>query len=278
MPSIVFGFVIFVAGAIAFAICAVAGLLKAPGMGRGMALAGVTVIGGIWMAIDGGYPYISLLFNPLLFNAIDVLQIFAISVAFVLFTFTCLENETTKRIAEYVVQASLALLAFAVLVQIIGWYDLYEIQNWAVAIGSCVVLASVLLLGYEALKHKRRQALFILLSWLPLFVSTLLEVLNYYVRFMPERTAIKYGFALSVLLQFVQLIRVIRDYVNRIKDSARLENELLQSHMAVMLSQIQPHFLLNTLNDIRFFYRSHPRRPKRRWSTLRSICAATWIR
>lgn len=259
MPLILFGFVIFVTGMIAFVICAVAGLLKAPGMGRGMALACVTMTGGIWISIDGGYPYVSLLFdNPLLFNAIDVLQVFVISVVLMIFTFTCLENKTAKKIAGTISEASLVLLTFAVLAQIVGLYDLYEIQNWAVAVGFMVALASVVLLAYEALIQKHRQVLFILLSWLPLFVSAFSEVLNYYVRFMPERTTIKYGFTLSVLLQFIQLVRVIRQNVNRAKNASRLEYELLQSRMAVMLSQIQPHFLFNTLNDIRFLYRESP--------------------
>jgi sensor histidine kinase YesM len=37
-----------------------------------------------------------------------------------------------------------------------------------------------------------------------------------------------------------------------------LKYELLQNQMVVMLSQIQPHFLFNTLNDIRFLYRESP--------------------
>lgn len=259
MPSIIFGFSIFVIGIIVFVLCAVAGLLKAPGMSHGMALAGVTIIGGIWIFINGGYPYVSLLFdNPLLFNAIDVLQIYIISVALVLFTLTCLENKTTKKMAKIIAEASIILLTCAILLQITGLYDLYEIQGWAVSIGFFAVLVSTVLLCYEALVLKHRQILFILLSWLPLFLSGLLEALNFYVRFMPMRAAVQYGFALSMLLQFIQLVRIIHENVNRMQTAAHLEYELLQSRMTVMLSQIQPHFLFNTLNDIRFLYRESP--------------------
>ena len=259
MPSILFGSIIFVTGMIVLVICMVAALLKAPGMGRGMALACVTMTGGIWIAIDGGYPYVSLLFdNPLLFNTIDVLQIFIISVVLVIFTFACLENKITRKLAAIITNVSLALLAFAVLAQIAGVYDLYEIQNWAIAIGCIIALAAIVLLGYEALMLKHRQSLFVLLSWLPLFASAFLEVINYYVRFMPERMAIQYGFTLSLLLQFIQLVQFIRKNINRMQKAARLEKEILENRIAIMLSQIQPHFLYNSLESIRYLCRKDP--------------------
>lgn len=259
MPSIILGFSVIVIGVIVLVICSVAGILKAPGMGHGMALAVITMIGGCWIFINGGYPYITLLFtSPLLFNTIDELQIYIISVALVIFTYTCLHNETTRKTAKIISEILLVLLTGAILVQIAGWYDLYDMQGWAVATGFLAVLISALLLCYEAFTLKHRQTLFILLSWLPLLVSASLEVLNFYFRFMPKRAAIQYGFALSLLMQFYLLIRMIRGNIIRMQRASHLEYELLQSRMAVMLSQIQPHFLINTLNDIRFLYRESP--------------------
>lgn len=256
LPSMLFGFIVFIAGVIAFAACVLAKFLKTPGMNRGMALACVTVSGGIWILIDGGYPYASLLFqNHLLFNAIDILQVFTISVVLILFTYSCLESKPARKTALVVVDISLLLLTLAVSMQIAGLYDLYEIQNWAIAAGFCIALISILLLAYEAFILRNRQTLWILLSWLPLFLSAFAEALNYYVRFMPVRKSVQYGFALSVILQFIQLVRTIHIRSQR---SAKLEYELLQSRIAVMLSQIQPHFLFNTLNDIRFLYRESP--------------------
>ena len=45
-------------------------------------------------------------------------------------------------------------------------------------------------------------------------------------------------------------MRALRDSVRRNSEYARLENELIQSRIAVMLSQIKPHFLYNALNSI----------------------------
>lgn len=260
IASLIAGFSIMVIGIIAFVLCFVAAVLKAPGMSRGMALSCITTIGGCWIFINGGYPYISLLFdNPLLFNAIDILEIFVISVAMVIYTFTCLENKTTKKTAKMIAKALLILLICAVIMQITGLYDLYEIQGWAIAIGSIAIFTSIVLLGYEAFVLKHRQTFIILVLWLPLFISGLMEVVNFYVRFMYKRAAVQYGFALAILLQFIQLVCIIHGNVKKMQKVARLEYELLQSRMSVMLSQIQPHFLMNTLNDIRFLYRESPK-------------------
>lgn len=259
MPSMLFGFIIFIIGITVLIICLVARFLKMPGMKRGIALSCVTIAGGVWIFIDGGYPYVALLFeNPFLFNTIDVLQVFTIPVVFALFIYTCLENKKAKKIAEILACISLGVLTVAVGLQITGLYDLYELQSWAVALSIGVGLFFIMLLGYEAFQLKNRQSLFILLSWLPFFVTAAMEITNYYFKFMPERSAIKYGFALSVLLQFIHLIRILRSNVEKNKKTAQLEYELLQSRIAVMLSQIQPHFLFNTLNDIRFLYRESP--------------------
>jgi sensor histidine kinase YesM len=118
-----------------------------------------------------------------------------------------------------------------------------------------MLLLLILLMCYEGFVLKNKQTRVMFLSWLPLFIAVFMDVMNDFFRYMPRRTAIKYGFAISVLIQFYQLVRLIRANT---KKTMRLEYELLNSRVDVMLSQIQPHFLFNTLNDIRFLYREAP--------------------
>lgn len=261
MPSMLFGFIISIIGVIVLITCAVAKFLKMPGMERGITLSCVTIAGGLWIFIDGGYPYVALLFgNPFLFNLIDVLQLFTMPVVFILFIYTCLENKNAKKIAGVLTCISLAVLTAAVVLQIAGLFDLYELQGWTIILSIAIVLSSILLMGYEAVRLKNRQTFLILLSWLPFFITAGMEITNYYFKFMPERAALKYGFAASVLLQFIHFVRIIHNNVEKNKKTVQLEYDLLQSRIAVMLSQIQPHFLINTLNDIRFLYRESPGR------------------
>jgi sensor histidine kinase YesM len=115
------------------------------------------------------------------------------------------------------------------------------------------------MIGYEVLMLKNKRMLPIFFSFLPFMISGTMEMLNYYFRYMPVRITMHYGFTLSVLLQFIQFIRVIKANAENIRKAEKLEYEQLQSHIAVMLSQIQPHFLFNTLNDIMALYRDSPK-------------------
>lgn len=259
MPSILFGFIIFVAGIILLTICAIGKIFKHPSMERGIALSCITIVGGLWIFFDGGYPYATLLFrNPLFFNTVDVMQLFIVPTVFSLYVFTCLENNKAKKVTEIISSLSLLLLAAVVFIQILGLHDLYEMQNMAVVWSIFVVAFLTLVMIYEGMFLKKRQTLLMFLSWLPFFISAFMEEINYFYRYMPERGAVKYGFALSVLLQFYQMIRIMRNNAKRAQMNMRLENEVLQSRLTALRSQIQPHFLFNTLNDIRFLYRESP--------------------
>ena len=150
------------------------------------------------------------------------------------------------------------LLLTAILIQIFGIYDLYDMQSLAIIWSAVAVSMLILLMGYDGLILKNKKVLLMLLSWLPLFISSFIDNINGLLINIPGRWIVKYGFLLSILLQFYQFIRVIRVNVRKSEENMRLKYELLQNRMLVMLSQIQPHFIFNTLNDIRFLYREQP--------------------
>lgn len=261
IPLIILGFAFFIIGIAVMIFSVVAKCYKTHGMERGVGLSGVTIFGGLWILFDGGYPYLTLLFkNPLFYNTLDITMVFIIPAVFLFYTYTFLESKTTKRAAGFLGCLSFLFLLAVMLIQIFGVYDLYDMQNVAVVWIAVAVIAVILLMGYEGLFLKNRQALLMLLSWLPLFISSFIDNMNGVLIDIPERSIVKYGFSLSILLQFYQFVRVIRINARKNEENMRLKYELLQNRLVVMLSQIQPHFIFNTLNDIRFLYREQPDR------------------
>ena len=261
IPLIILGFAIIIIGIAVLVFSVIARYYKMPGMVRGAGLSGVTILGGLWILFDGTYPYLTLLFkNPLLYNTIDIIPIYIIPAVFLFYTYTFLETNAEKMLVRFLGCISLLLLLAAILIQIFGVYDLYDMQNVAVVWIAVAVIAVILLMGYEGLFLKNRQALLMLLSWLPLFISSFIDNMNGVLIDIPERSIVKYGFSLSILLQFYQFVRVIRINARKNEENMRLKYELLQNRLVVMLSQIQPHFIFNTLNDIRFLYREQPDR------------------
>ncbi len=259
MPLIIFGFAFAIIGIAVLIFSIIAKCYKMPGMERGVWLSCLTILGGLWISFDGGYPYITLLFrNPLLFNTLDIILIYIIPAVFLFYTYTCLENKAAKKLAGVFGSISLLLLLTVILIQIFGIYELFDMQNMAIIWSAVAVIILILLIGYDGLVLKNKQARLMLLSWLPLFISAFIEIINGLLINIPARSIVKYGFLLSILLQFYQFVRVIRSNVRKNKENMQLKYELLQNRLVVMLSQIQPHFLFNTLNDIRFLYRESP--------------------
>ena len=259
MPFIILGFAFFIIGIAVLLFSIIAKFYKMPGTNRGVGLSGVAIFGGLWILFDGGYPYLTLLFkNSLLFNTLDIMMVFIIPAIFLFYTYTFLENKTTKRVVGFLGSLSFLFLLTVILIQILGIYDLYDMQNLAVTWSAVALIMLILLMGYDSLVLKSKQVRLMLLSWLPLFISSFVDNINGFLIYIPERSIVKYGFSLSILLQFYQFVHVIRANVRKHEENMVLKYELLQNRMVVMLSQIQPHFLFNTLNDIRFLYRESP--------------------
>ena len=259
MPFIILGFSFFIIGIAVLLFSIIAKCYKMPGMDRGVGLSGVAIFGGLWILFDGGYPYLTLLFkNPLLFNTLDIMMVFIIPAVFLFYTYTFLESKTIKRAVGCLGCLSFLFLLAVILMQILGIYDLYDMQNLAVTWSTVALIMLILLMVYDGLVLKSKQVRLMLLSWLPLFISSFVDNINGLLIYIPERSIVKYGFALSILLQFYQFVCVIRTNVRKHEENMALKYELLQNQMVVMLSQIQPHFLFNTLNDIRFLYRESP--------------------
>ena len=98
MPFIILGFAFVNIGIAVLIFSIVAKCYKMSGMDRGAGLACVTILGGIWILFDGGYPYLTLLFkNPLLFNTLDIMMVYIIPSVFLFYTYTFLENKITKK-------------------------------------------------------------------------------------------------------------------------------------------------------------------------------------
>lgn len=77
-------------------------------------------------------------------------------------------------------------------------------------------------------------------------------------------------------METVRLLQTLRETIRRNNEYVRLENELTQSRIAVMLSQIKPHFLFNALNAISALCLTDPVMADQAITSLSQLtCAAT---
>ena len=161
------------------------------------------------------------------------------------------------RIAKVVLGISFALNMVLILPSFTGAWAIYDtLPVWAIG----QVVFTLVLLGtvvWEALRGAKRNRLE-LYSALLLLVTLLLDLAGVGSSMYSHGTWTKILFALLLVVHgFRALKRVLIDYQGA-RRAKKLEKELEESRIAIMLSQMQPHFIHNILNVIYYLCGKDP--------------------
>lgn len=117
-------------------------------------------------------------------------------------------------------------------------------MNIAAAAGITVM---IVLLCFE--KRDDNSALFFLLSWVPLLLTLVIDILDQFVH-LPGSHYFNYGLAITMIVQIVRLIFDLRKSFEEAIRYQQMQKELYEAKVGVMVSQIQPHFIYNALTSI----------------------------
>lgn len=124
---------------------------------------------------------------------------------------------------------------------------------------SQLVLCPVLILCcLSELIRKSTDAPVIMVLFILTFLCILLDGLGIYNSLYSGRNLTKVTFIVFFLYVFFLSTRMILKEHNASIRAQKLENELEESRIAIMLSQIQPHFIFNVLGTIRGLCRENP--------------------
>ena len=111
------------------------------------------------------------------------------------------------------------------------------------------ILLFILGTGWDILRKKDSEAPILLFSSIPLALGGLAEIFNYSSG-SGVRTSLLY-FTGVVIFMFVQLFWYAKRLREQLLLARRTEQELAEARVSIMLSQIQPHFLYNSLAGIK---------------------------
>ena len=160
-------------------------------------------------------------------------------------------------IAKAVMGLSLALNTILILPSFLGAWAIYDtLPPWALgqAAFALVLLGTVV---WEVLKGTGKNSLE-LYSCLLLMVTLLVDLAGVGSSMYSHGTCTKLSFALVFVVHgFRALKRVLVDY-QEARRAKKLEKELEDSRIAIMLSQMQPHFIHNILNVIYYLCGKDP--------------------
>ena len=210
------------------------------------------VLGGVWYLSDavGRYPSL-LLPNASFCVTLAYLCLYLMPVVAGLYARAMLHSPI-RRVVSVSLAVSVVFAIVAAVLQLTGACDLYPLQSVALLVVLLCSGADFACLLYELLRYRRseRSALYVTLSFLPAVLCGVVDALLFVLGKTGEFTLFGYGLPISVLLQLVYLLRYVQDSAKAILRARDLENQLKQSRISTMLSQIKPHFLYNVLNAI----------------------------
>lgn len=219
------------------------------------------VTGGLWCITDTLYPYLTLLITPSwLASVLNMLGLLLFPIALAVMMRYYMRGAWTRRAMSLVVLAESVTAVLCLTRQFTGNADMLEQQFELSAVALAALGVAVLCTAVDLRRYRDNYLMLLLLTVLPVFITVAADCINVFFPFMPRRTLMRYSFSISVLLLMLQLVSYARMEIARAEKLRRIEQELADSRISVMLSQVQPHFLYNALTGIRQLCNTDPRR------------------
>lgn len=239
---------------------------------KGYLACGLLLIsGGIFAFID--YDYITLLFdNARAINTIDFALQILICTFLLIYLKSYFRTEKYIRIANRLLGGWVTIASIYFVLRATHVINFNDVPGHMVAILVALIAAGSYYLVREYYTYKEKRMEYVLVSGLILSVFTTVELLHYHMTNAFWITSFQTGLFCFALVQFWVLLNYLSDRIKKSQqvrwlqqenmkkdaENARLELAVMQNQVSVMLSQIQPHFLYNSLSTIQVLCQMDP--------------------
>lgn len=215
---------------------------------------------GIFMIVESSKKYLNLwISDSTVCLLLDAMTNSFFVIAVLLYLRSNLEQNVNRAVAAVMAILYLALTIASVVLHFAGIKDVYASSPYLFILTSLCTIVMAVMLFIEVRYNKK--AIYLLVSWIPLAVCIILDIFDDYLHFTNIRFFI-IGIAITLVYQ---LVRLVLDLKKQYKESIRyqqMQKELYEAKVAVMVSQIQPHFLYNSLTSIAMMCTKDPKLAK----------------
>ena len=228
---------------------------------RYLTYAAAALFGGLYLCTDAIYRYLPLLFeNPAACLIMDNSISYAFLIAALSFVRASLKKHSHRLIADGMIVLLVLMSAAAMLLQFTDAFSLYQSDFVfdLVFIVCCVILSCLLFREFKT----NVEAKFVLISWIPIGLALLFSLFNAWFRLTGTRVPMSIGIALTLVNQIIRLILALRAQYYANLAYEHMQKELYEARVAIMVSQIQPHFLYNSLTSIAMLCTKDPKRAR----------------
>lgn len=258
--EIAIGIIIVFMGILTFSL---AGVLIRELKYQNFSFALVAFFGGIYLLTDSIYQYLPLIFrNPIVCFIVDEGSLYFLMLSFLFYIRSYMKKRLSKDISTICISVTSVVTLLAFVLQIFGISDILQIEWILYIVGFPSVFICLFLLIREYIKNNDIMSKVALLSFVPMVVSGIAELTNLFLDYMPERYAMRVGIFATIIIQLLNLVMASKRSYEESLNYEKMQSELLKSQVLIMISQIQPHFLYNSLTSIAMLCEKDPKRAK----------------
>ena len=256
--SLCIGIALSVIGIIFATISSILLLLKVENVKKIFLFSEFVFVNGIWFIIKCD-AIIFIAPNALFLNILDIFCQYFITLGALRYAYVYCSGRRARCLGVCK-NITVFFILLNIFVDLFTRYDFYDLISVGVILNCIFVACIAVCLFCEFQKQKSSEIRFLLITSIPLILGGFGEILNYLLGFCPVSLIFCISFAFFTLLEMNCFIYEMKCTADAAAKAEKLEKELMQSKVACMLSQIQPHFLYNTLAAIKQLCDENPKK------------------
>lgn len=240
-----------------------AGVLMRKSKNQNFCFALVAFFGGIYLLTDSVDNYLPLIIdNGQLCFWIAEGASYMLIISFLLYICSYLTEKPYKNIMGIFMVLILGTAITAVLLQLLKIQDILKSEWLLYLLCTPAMITGLVFLVKENIKKRDLLSRIAVVSFLPMVFFNALDACNFLFDFMQARLATNIGVVLTIIIQLINLIISAKKSYDEQLNYEKAQSELLKSRVTIMISQIQPHFLYNSLTSIAQLCEKDPKRAK----------------
>lgn len=240
-----------------------AGMLWKNARARNFAFALLAVSCGLTALTDSIYQFLPLwIQSPVLCMTIDEATHILLPMVLFFYVTVNTSNNTFKTVMSCATVFSTLMAACGFLLQLFSVSDLITTKYYIQPVFGAELFISAVVLFCEAFRFKNKNAVYIFVSMTPLLLSVIADYANSVFAFAQGRIFVRLGLFVTVVINLFLLLTEARLHAKESLKYEKMQYEMLQMQISIMTSQIQPHFLYNSLTSIAQLCEKNPAKAK----------------
>lgn len=210
---------------------------------------------GLYSLLKSSHEFMPLIVrNPTLCAYLDNFALYLMLISFSLYVLFNLVGRKTIQIMYIFVWVLLVIAVLAFCIQFSGYRDLYEMQFLIVIPGVVSIMTGAICLLYDTFYYKNSHSWLLLLILAPFILALFMSLADT----THSNVYMRYGIFTCAILHLIEMGRFYKENKQREAERIRIDRELMESRVLIMQSQIQPHFLYNSLSTIQILCDKNP--------------------